>query len=177
MKMGPLVRASKLEPREGFVAHVTFDNGEERDIDLEMYLHGPIFQPLRDDPALFRSMRLERGVISWPNGADIDPDTLYYNLTPGWMMDEDEPDESISHTQLNLSMADILQAIHALSLADKAMVLSILSDEIADAVERLEAQLEAQTREPALAVREGDATYAAGQPNEPEGERHASHRE
>ncbi|MCW5849906.1 MAG: DUF2442 domain-containing protein [Anaerolineae bacterium] len=175
--MGPLVRASKLEPREGFVAHVTFDNGEERDIDLEMYLHGPIFQPLRDDPALFRSMRLERGVISWPNGADIDPDTLYYNLTPGWMMDEDEPDESISHTQLNLSMADILQAIHALSLSDKAMVLSILSDEIADAVERLETQIEAQRPEPALAVREEGATYAAGQPNESEGEHHASHRE
>ncbi len=175
MKMGPLVSATKLEPREGFVAHVTFENGEERDIDLEMYLHGPIFQPLRDDPALFRSMYLERGVVTWPNGADIDPDTLYYNLTPAWMI-EDEPEESAHHSQADRSLADILQAIHMLSLSDKAMLLSILSDEIADAVEHLEAQVEAQTREPALAVHEEGARYAAGQPNEPEGEPHASHR-
>lgn len=172
MQMGPLVRATKLEPGDGFVAHVTFDNGEERDIDLERYLHGPIFQPLRDDPALFRSMYLERGVISWPNGADIDPDTLYYNLTPGWRMDEDEPDEMVRHTPLDLSMADVLQAIQGLSLADKAMLLSILSDDIADAIERLEAQ----SREPALAVREEGAAYTAETHNQSEGELHASHR-
>lgn len=177
MKMGPLVRATKLEPRDGYVAHVTFNNGEERDIDLEMYLHGPIFQPLRDNPALFRSMYLERGVITWPNGADIDPDTLYYNLTPGWMMDEDEPDESTHRPQLDLSMADILQAIHALSLSDKAMLLSILSDQIADAVEGLETQIKAQTPEPALAVREENPAYTAGSQTTPEGEHHASHRE
>ncbi len=43
-----------------------------------------IFEALRNDPSLFRSMRVEEGTITWPNGADIDPDVLYYGLTPSW---------------------------------------------------------------------------------------------
>lgn len=150
----PLVHATMVKPLDGFKAHVVFDNGEEREIDLEMYLHGPIFQPIRDDPAMFQAMYIEHGAITWPNEADIDPDTLYYNLTPAWMMDEDDSGVSARPTQArDLSWADILRGVSALNLADKATLISIISDQIADAVERLEA------REPAMAVREEQAPY------------------
>ena len=59
-----------------------FEDGVEKKIDLEAYLQGPIFEPLRKDSTLFRSVKIEEGVLSWANGADIDPDTLYYNLKP-----------------------------------------------------------------------------------------------
>ena len=80
--MSRFIRVQSVEPRDGLIVHARFTNGEERDIDLDLYLHGPIFQPLRDDPALFRAAFVEGGTIAWPNGADIDPDVLYLGLSP-----------------------------------------------------------------------------------------------
>jgi len=69
-----------IEYRGGYVYHVVFDDGLEGDIDLRQYLEGgPVFAPLRD-PAYFRRARIEGGTISWPNGADIAPETLYEQL-------------------------------------------------------------------------------------------------
>ena len=82
--LGPrTVRA--VEPLQGFKVLVAFDNGTRREIDLEIYLHGPIFEPVRNNPAQFRAMKIEGGTIAWDNGADIDPDVLYYDLKPAWM--------------------------------------------------------------------------------------------
>ncbi len=89
VKLGPRVRVCALSPLNGFMAKVEFDNGTRREIDLEPFLHGPIFEQIRDNPALFRSMQIEGGTIAWSNGADIDPDVLYYGLKPVYM-DETE---------------------------------------------------------------------------------------
>src|SRR6266536_6605169 len=81
--MSGFIRVQKVEPRAIPIVHVTFTNGEERDIDLTPYIaRGPIFAPVRDDPAVFRTVRVEGGTIAWSNGADIDPDVLYYDLGP-----------------------------------------------------------------------------------------------
>ncbi len=79
-----LVRVQSVEPREDFIVNIHFTDGSQREINLEPYLRGPVFEPIRNDPSLFRSMRVEEGTITWPNGADIDPDVLYYGLTPSW---------------------------------------------------------------------------------------------
>jgi hypothetical protein len=68
--------------RNGFVVSVTFEDGSRRDIDLKPYLRGPIFEPIRKSPARFRELFLDSGVLSWPNGADIAPETIYLNLPP-----------------------------------------------------------------------------------------------
>ncbi len=87
MRPGPLVRVRSVEPLEEYQVLVIFDHGTRREIDLEPYLHGPIFEPMRKNPAKFSAMKIQGGTIAWDNGADIDPDVLPYNLTPAWMED------------------------------------------------------------------------------------------
>jgi hypothetical protein len=71
----------------GFDVELEFSDGTRRVIDLEPYLHGPIFQPARSDPQSFRSVTVDEraGTLVWPNGADICPDVLYHGRTPAFM--------------------------------------------------------------------------------------------
>lgn len=80
-----LVRVRAVVPLEEFRVRLEFEDGTQREIDLEPYLHGPIFEPIRRNSVVFRSVKVEGGTIAWDNGADIDPDVLYYGLTPAWM--------------------------------------------------------------------------------------------
>jgi hypothetical protein len=82
MNLGHLVRVKQAVVVHNFVVTITFEDGTEKTIDLEPFLKGPVFAPILQDPALFRDIRIEAGTITWPNGADIDPDVLYYGLTP-----------------------------------------------------------------------------------------------
>lgn len=79
-----MVRIRSVVPLEGFCVRLGFTDGTERTIDLDPFLRGPVFEPLREDPAVFRSVQVdpELGTIVWPNGADICPDVLYEGLTP-----------------------------------------------------------------------------------------------
>ena len=80
----PLVRVIRVDPREGFVLHVWFDDDSEKEIDVEWLLRGPIFEPIRSDLDLFRQVRVEGGTVAWPDGADIDPVVLHGSAVPAW---------------------------------------------------------------------------------------------
>ncbi len=79
-----LVRVKTVTPLESFKARLEFENGAIKEVDLEPYLWGPIFEPVRQDRNVFQAMSVREGTLCWPNGADIDPDVLYYGLTPAW---------------------------------------------------------------------------------------------
>jgi hypothetical protein len=85
--MQRMVRITAVECLETFWVRLSFTDGTQRDVNLDPYLRGPIFQPLRDDARQFSAVRVDTrlGTITWPNGADIDPDVLYHNLQPEWM--------------------------------------------------------------------------------------------
>lgn len=84
MKDQDLVRVRKVEPLEPFVVRVGFTDGMTREIDLEPYLNGPVFERIREDPRFFKRVTVdeELGTIVWPNGADIDPDVLHGDFDP-----------------------------------------------------------------------------------------------
>lgn len=79
MDRSAMVRVKSVRPLEGFELDVEFTDGTERVIDVDRYLRGPIFEPIRQDRAMFEAVSVddELGVLVWPNGADIDPDVLY----------------------------------------------------------------------------------------------------
>jgi hypothetical protein len=83
--MPPRLRAVKII--SGFTIRLTYADGVVREIDLEPHLHGPIFDPIRKDPQLFASVQIDEvgDTICWPNGADIAPETLYYDGEPPWV--------------------------------------------------------------------------------------------
>jgi hypothetical protein len=85
--MSSLIRIRAVTPLERFAVRLEFTDGTQRDVDLEPFLHGPIFDPQRSDPNVFRSVRVDprAGTLVWDNGADIDPDVLYRGLRPAWM--------------------------------------------------------------------------------------------
>ena len=87
-----LVRIRDVKVLDNFNVRLEFTDGTSKEIDLEPYLHGQVFESLRKDPGAFRTVHADErsGTIVWDNGADIDPDVLYYGLTPAWMEDERE---------------------------------------------------------------------------------------
>jgi len=76
--MKRLVRIRAVAPLANFVVRLEFTDASTRVVDLDQYLRGPIFELLRSDPARFHEATVQpgAGTISWPNGADIDPDVL-----------------------------------------------------------------------------------------------------
>lgn len=60
----------------GYRIRVTFNDGVEKTVDFEPWLKGPVFEPLKD-PAYFKRFFLDGWTLSWPNGADIAPESLY----------------------------------------------------------------------------------------------------
>ena len=83
-----MIPVRAVEPLDKFEVRLKFTDGSQKVVDLEPYLHGPIFEPVRNDPSLFRSVKVdpEVGTIVWNNGADVDPDVLVHGLTPAWML-------------------------------------------------------------------------------------------
>lgn len=62
----------------GYALQIDFEDGSRRLVDLEPYLDGDIFEPLKD-LAYFRRVAVNHDIdtIVWPNDADFSPDFLY----------------------------------------------------------------------------------------------------
>ncbi len=92
MSQEQLVRIRAVQVLEGYRVRLEFTDGSRKEVDLEPYLRGPIFEPIRADLKMFRAVKVDprAGTIVWDNGADIDPDVIYFGLKPAWMETEEE---------------------------------------------------------------------------------------
>lgn len=77
MKNDYLPRVDEVEYLENYKIKITFDNGETRVFDMADRLNGEVFEPLKD-PEYFKRVFADGWSISWPNGADVAPETLYH---------------------------------------------------------------------------------------------------
>jgi hypothetical protein len=66
----------QAEYRGDFRIRLVFSDGVEGTIDFSDWLDGPVFEALKD-PAYFERFFIEGGTVTWPNGADIAPETLH----------------------------------------------------------------------------------------------------
>ncbi len=70
----------RIEYKSNYVYFVEFDDGSNGDVDFSEYIgKGPVFEPFRE-LEFFQRATIEGGTISWPNGVDIAPETLYEKL-------------------------------------------------------------------------------------------------
>jgi len=81
-----MIRIQSVKHIKDFKVELLLTNGKRKIVDLEPLFHGPIFEPIRTDQGLFKTIRVDKdlGTIVWDNGADIDPDVLISNRIPVW---------------------------------------------------------------------------------------------
>ncbi|MEM1116752.1 MAG: DUF2442 domain-containing protein [Bacteroidota bacterium] len=66
----------EARPTGDGILYVWFASGEERVFDTRPYQRSAFFHRL-GDPAYFCQVRVEAGTVTWPDGHDFDPGTVY----------------------------------------------------------------------------------------------------
>lgn len=77
-----MLRIRTVEALRRHRLRLTLTNGDVVERDVGPALWGPVFEPVRSDPSVFRAVRAHRGAIEWPGGADLDPDVLIWGGPP-----------------------------------------------------------------------------------------------
>lgn len=74
-------KIQKIRYTSGYNYHIRFTDNREGVVDFTSFLWGDAFKQIKDKD-FFKQAYIDKtaGTISWPNGADIAPETLYHKL-------------------------------------------------------------------------------------------------
>jgi hypothetical protein len=73
-----MLRIRSATPLDDYRVRLTLTNGDVVERDLDGLIWGPVFEPLRRDPARFGEVSVEAGTLTWPGDLDFDPDVLIW---------------------------------------------------------------------------------------------------
>lgn len=75
--MKEVIVVTKAQYISGKVIELTFSDGVNAQVDFSVWIEKyPFFKPLKDKD-YFKNFSLDGWTVSWPNGADIAPETLH----------------------------------------------------------------------------------------------------
>lgn len=75
--MNQIIVVTKAQYVSGNTLELSFSDGVVAEVDFSVWIDKyPFFEPLKD-AAYFKNFSLDGWTVSWPNGADIAPETLH----------------------------------------------------------------------------------------------------
>ncbi|QKV20620.1 DUF2442 domain-containing protein [Oricola thermophila] len=76
-----MVKVVEVKPKPGYKADVRFSNGDGGEADFSWLRDavGPMVEPFADE-AWFARVFLSNGVLTWPNGFDVDSIALHREM-------------------------------------------------------------------------------------------------
>lgn len=77
--LSPVVDVTSVRVLSRYIVELRFADGSVKVLDLEPFLWGEAFEPLRADYPMFCAVEVDAdaGTIVWPNDADLSPRALY----------------------------------------------------------------------------------------------------
>ncbi|MDR2206851.1 MAG: DUF2442 domain-containing protein [Flavobacteriaceae bacterium] len=72
---------TSVVPQDNYILLLTFENGEQRCLDMKPYLHRGVFKELVNK-AMFNTVRVSYDTVAWKNEIDLAPEILYEKSVP-----------------------------------------------------------------------------------------------
>ena len=77
-----MVRIVEVQQIGGFEVRLKLSDGRTVDRDLKPLLQGRVFEAVKTNPEVFRSVTVVDGTLVWPNGVDLCPDMIIWGGGP-----------------------------------------------------------------------------------------------
>jgi len=77
-----MLRIKTVHPLANHCLQLRLTDGSVIERDVSPLLAGPVFQAVRQDPAVFAQATVRRGTVVWPGDVDLCPDVLIWNGPP-----------------------------------------------------------------------------------------------